>query len=377
MRIYVFQSLFLILVIFLSASCRRPDMSGISIAKEDSLLHEGKVVELFRLTNRNGMTVKVTNFAASLVYATAPDRNGLLEPVVLGLDSLRHYLGRQPKLGATVGRFANRIKDAEFRLDGNVYRLEKNSKEHSIHGGSNGFNQQVFETDTCYVAGDTAVVVFRYFSPDMEGGFPGNLNLTLAYKLTADNEIILDYTASTDKPTVVNLTNHSYFNLTGCKKPILNHYYRIEGDSIASADSAGIPTGRFVPVAGTDYDFTTLQTIGQRVGRLGRGYDTSYKFNKAPGVLALVAKVVEPVSGRVLTAYTTEPGMQFYTPAADLGYLRAAGGLRYGTYFGFCLEMQHFPDSPHHPQFPSTVLLPGKTYRQITVYKFEILPETN
>lgn len=377
MRIYVFQSLFLILVIFLSASCRQPDMSGISIAKEDSLLHEGKVVELFRLTNRNGMTVKVTNFAASLVYAAVPDRNGVAEPVVLGLDSLRHYLGRQPKLGATVGRFANRIKDAEFRLDGNVYRLEKNSKEHSIHGGSKGFNQQVFETNTCYVAGDTAVVVFRYLSPDMEGGFPGNLDLTLAYKLTANNEIILDYTAFTDKPTVVNLTNHSYFNLTGCKEPILNHYYRIEGDSIVSADSEGIPTGRFAPVAGTDYDFTTLQAIGQRVGRLGRGYDTSYKFDKAPDALALAAEVVEPVSGRVLKAYTTEPGMQFYTPAADLGYLQAAGGLRYGKYFGFCLEMQHFPDSPHHPQFPSTVLLPGETYRQITVYKFEILPETN
>ncbi len=323
------------------------------------------------------MTVEVTNYGASLAFVSAPDRNGVFEPVVLGLDSLRHYLGRQPKLGATVGRFANRIRNAEFSLDNALYRLEKNNKAHSIHGGVKGFHTRVFDTDTSYVVKDTAVVVFRYLSPDREGGFPGNLNLSLAYKLTGNNEVILDYEASTDKPTVVNLTNHSYFNLTGCNENILDHYYRIAADSITSVDSMGIPTGELAAVAGTDYDFRTLQSVRQRIGKLGRGYDTNYKLNKQPGALTLAAEVVEPVSGRVLKAYTTEPGMQFYTPASDLSYLKGYAHHSYGRYYGFCLEMQHFPDSPHNPHFPTTVLLPGETYRQITVYKFEVLPETN
>lgn len=347
------------------------NMSGFSITKEDSLQHEGKSVELIKIVNKNGMTVKVTNYAASLAYVSAPDRNGVFEPVVLGLDSLCYYLGRQPKLGATVGRFANRIKNAELTLDGKVYHLDKNSKEHSIHGGIKGFHLQVFKTDTCYTAGDTAIVVFKYLSPDMEGGFPGNLSLSLAYKFTNDNELILDYVASTDKPTVINLTNHSYFNLTGCKESILNHYYMIKGDSITSVNSTGIPTGELMSVVGTKYDFRTLQSIKRRIEQSGKGYDTNYKLNKVPDSLAFVAHVVDSVSGRVLKAYTTEPGMQFYTPGSDLSYLKGVGHLRYGKFFGFCLEMQHFPDSPHHPQFPTTVLLPGETYRQTTIYKFE------
>lgn len=217
------------------------------------------------------------------------------------------------------------------------------------------------------------MVVFKYLSPDMEGGFPGNLNLSLAYKFTNDNEVILDYIASTDKPTVINLTNHSYFNLTGCKESVLNHCYMIMGDSITPVDSTGVPTGELMPVAGTEYDFSTLRTIKHHVEQLGKGYDINYKLNKALDTLALAAKVVDPVSGRVLKAYTTEPGMQFYTPASDLNYLKAADSLCYGKYFGFCLEMQHFPDSPHHAQFPTTVLLPGETYRQTTIYKFETL----
>ena len=348
-------------------------MCGFSITKEDSLRYEGKPVELIKIVNKNGMTIKVTNYAASLAYVSAPDRNGVFEPVVLGLDSLRYYWGRQPKLGATVGRFANRIKNAEFRLDDKIYYLDRNNKGHSIHGGIKGFNLQVFETDTCYIAGDTAVVVFKYLSPDMEGGFPGNLNLSLAYKFTTDNEVILDYIASTDKPTVINLTNHSYFNLTGCKESVLNHCYMIMGDSITPVDSTGVPTGELMPVAGTEYDFSTLRTIKHHVEQLGKGYDINYKLNKALDTLALAAKVVDPVSGRVLKAYTTEPGMQFYTPASDLSYLKAADSLCYGKYFGFCLEMKHFPDSPHHAQFPTTVLLPGETYRQTTIYKFETL----
>lgn len=366
----------LLCLIFISSKSVLWGQVGVSIVKEDSLQYEGKAVELFTMTNKNGMIIKVTNYAASLTYVSVPDRNGTFEPVVLGLDSLRYYWDRQPKLGATVGRFANRIKNAEFSLDGKVYHLDKNSKEHSIHGGIKGFNLQIFETDTSYVVKDTAVVVFKYLSPDLEGGFPGNLSLSLAYKLTNNNEVILAYEAWTDKPTVVNLTNHSYFNLTGCKESILNHHYMIKGDSITPVDSTGIPTGKLVPVAGTEYDFRTLRTLEQGVEKNGRGYDINYKLNKSSEGLALAAQVVEPVSGRVLKAYTTEPGMQFYTPASNLDYLKGHGKQSYGKYYGFCLEMQHFPDSPHNPHFPTTVLRSGETYHQTTIYKFETLSKT-
>lgn len=376
MKIYTLRFLFLMLIGFLLVSCGQVSTSGFRITREDSLQYEGKVVELFKITNRNGMSIGVTNYGASLTFASAPDKNGVFEPVVLGLDSLQYYLGRQPKLGATVGRYANRIGNAEFCLDDKVYRLEKNSKGHSIHGGVRGFNLRVFDTDTSYVVKDTAVIVFKYLSPDLEGGFPGNLSLSLAYKLTNDNEVVLDYEASTDKPTVVNLTNHSYFNLTGCKTSVLGHRYMIAGDSITPVDAGGIPTGELRAVAGTEYDFRTLQPIRQRIGKMNKGYDINYKLNKQPGVLTLAAKVVEPVSGRVLKAYTTEPGMQFYTPAADLSYLKGYAHQSYGKYYGFCLEMQHFPDSPHNPRFPTTVLRPGEVYRQTTVYKFETLSET-
>lgn len=377
MKMYILQSFFLMLVCFPLISCGQASAPELHVAREDSLQYEGKTVELFKMTNKNGMTVKVTNYGASLTFVSAPDKNGVFEPVVLGLDSLQYYWGRQPKLGATVGRFANRIKNAEFSLDNEIYHLDKNNKGHSIHGGIKGFNLQVFKTDTSYVVKDTAVIVFKYLSPDSEGGFPGNLSLSLAYKLTNDNEVILDYEASTDKPTVVNLTNHSYFNLTGCRAPILNHYYMIEGDSITSVDTMGIPTGELMPVAGTEYDFRTLQSARQRIEELNKGYDINYKLNKQPGTLALAATVVEPTSGRVLKAYTTEPGMQFYIPAANLDYLKGQGRRVYGKYYGFCLEMQHFPDSPHHAHFPPTILRPGEVYRQTTVYKFETaLPAT-
>lgn len=218
-------------------------------------------------------------------------------------------------------------------------------------------------------------MVFKYRSAHLKGGFPGNLDLSVTYKLTNQNEVILDYVATTDRPTVLNLTNHSYFNLTGCKMPVLNHIYAIEADSIASTDAEGIPTGILVSVKGTEFDFTSPQTIEERMRMMKKGYDTSYKLNKRPGALALAATVIEPVSGRVLKAYTTEPAMQFYIPNSNMDYLKGHGNKEYGRYYGFCLEMQHFPDSPNKPRFPTTVLLPGETYRQTTIYKFETLSE--
>lgn len=362
-------------VSFLSASCRQSDAPGLTVSRESSICEGNETVELFRMENKNGMVVKVTNYAASLTYVSAPDREGNFEPVVLGFDSVSSYLGRHPKLGATVGRFANRIKNAEFHLGNQVYHLEKNNKEHSIHGGTKGFNRQVFETDTFYVAQDTAIVVFKYRSEDLEGGFPGTLDFSVAYKLTDHNEVILEYAASTDKPTVVNFTNHSYFNLAGCKASVLNHLYKIEADSVTPVDSAGIPTGELMPVVGTEYDFTTLRNVEEWVRKSGKGYDINYKLNKCPPSPELAATVVEPASGRVLKAYTTEPGMQFYIPNSTMDYLAGHGNRKYGKYYGFCLEMQHFPDSPNKPHFPTTVLLPGETYRQVTVYRFETISE--
>lgn len=349
--------------------------SGLSILKEKSIVYENKPVELFKLTNTQGMCIKVTNFAASLTYVSTPDRHGNFEPIVLGFDSLESYFGKYPKFGNTVGRYANRIRNAELCLNNQVYHLEKNFKGHSVHGGVKGFNRQIFDTDTAYVVKDTAVVVFSYKSPHLEGGFPGTLNLRLAYKLTNHDEVVLDYTATTDKATVINLTNHSYFNLTGCKEPVLNHTYMIRADSITELDSISIPTGVVLPVAGTVYDFRSPQSVEKRVEKLGKGYDINYKLNNQSGKLELVAEVVEPISGRVLKAYTTEPGMQFYIPGSNMDYLTGHGGRTYGKYYGFCLEMQHFPDSPNHPQFPTTVLLPGEVYRQTTIYKFETLSE--
>ncbi len=365
----------LIAILGLSVSCRQTDLCRPSIFKNGSIRNGSDVIEMFTLTNANGMSVKVTNYAASLTDVFIPDRQGRFEHMVLGFDSLESYLGRHPKFGATVGRFANRIKNAEFSLDGQTYHLEKNNKGHSIHGGTEGFNRQVFKTDTFYVVKDTAIVVFKYKSAHLEGGFPGNLRLSMAYKLTNHNEIVLEYTATTDRPTVVNLTNHSYFNLTGCKRDVLNHIYRIYSDSITPVDSIGIPTGELMSVAGTVYDFTSPQPVERRVRKMGKGYDINYKLNGDPDALKLAAVVVDSVSGRLLKAYTTEPGMQFYIPHSNMDYLKGHDSRKYDRYYGFCLEMQHFPDAPNHPQFPATSLFPGETYRQVTIYRFETISE--
>lgn len=365
----------LLIVLTLLVACKQTKTLALSVSEVAQIEKDGKTVRLFNLTNGNGMTIKVTNFAATLTSVFVPDKKGNFEQVVLGFDSLENYLGRHPKFGATIGRFANRIKSGEFCLDNQVIQLEKNSKGNSVHGGSRGFNTQVFETDTFYVMKDTAVVVFSYKSIHLEGGFPGNLKLTIAYKLTNHNEVILDYTATTDHPTVVNFTNHSYFNLTGCKDPVLNHFYMLHADSITPTDSTGIPTGELKAVAGTEYDFRTPQTAEKQIHRMEKTYDINYKLNKRPDSLELVATVTEPISGRVLKAYTTEPGMQFYIPNSNMDYMNGHGNRKYGKYYGFCLEMQHFPDSPNKSHFPSTILRPGETYRQTTVYQFEILSE--
>ena len=355
-------------------SCRPSSATAnLSVSREYCICQEGKSVELFRMTNTRGMVVEVTNFAASLVDVQVPDKDGRFESVVLGFDSLQSYLGTYPKFGNTIGRYAGRIGNGEFILDGHRYELEKTANGYAIHGGTHGFNRQLFHTDTSYVQCDTAVVVFSYRSPHLEGGFPGTLDVTVAYKLTDNNEVILDYTATTDRPTVLNLTNHSYFNLSGCKTSVLHHAYQIYADSITQLGEQPIPTGKLIPVAGTRYDFTYLHTAPDSIQAPGKGYDINYQLRKQSGELGLAAIVVDTISGRRLRAYTTEPGMQFYISGSDMSRYIGHGGRAYGRYYGVCLEMQHYPDSPHHSHFPSTVLRPGEIYKQRTIYQFDLI----
>lgn len=324
---------------------------------------------MIRMDNGRGMCVKVSNYGASLCYVSVPDKDGIAGPVVLGLDSLGHYLGRNPKLGATVGRYANRIKDGRIIIDADTVYVERNNFGNSIHGGVKGFHTRLFNIDSCYVNKDTAAVIFSYVSADGECGFPGELRLKLAYKLTACNELVLEYEATTDKATVLNLTNHAYFNLGGCASDVLDHQFRIYASHITPCDELGIPTGELMNVTGTKYDFREAGTIRRTAEAEGKGYDINFVLDKPEG-LGLAAEVADPASGRRLRAYTTEPGMQFYTPHSEMSYLP---GRNYGRFWAFCLEMQHFPDSPNHDNFPSTLLRPGQTYRQTTIYRFDII----
>ncbi len=356
------------------SNCRPvpPDLPSVTTEKWGE--KDGKEIKLFTLVNKNGMVIRVTNYGGTLTYVSVPDRNGNNEPVVLGFDSLKNYLERHPNFGSTVGRFANRIGGAEFTLYGETYKLTANNRGNTLHGGANGFSMQVFTIDTSYVSHDSAVVIMKYLSPDMEEGFPGTLSFQMAYVLTGENEIILEYKATTDKPTIVNFTNHTYFNLSGCKESVLNHILKINADSICQVDSIGIPTGSILPVAGTAYDFTVARKVGDKIGEVTPGYDINYKLRKVGNELSLVAEVFDPVSGRVLQASTTEPGMQLFSANNDLSRFTGHDGNKYGRHYGLCLEMQHFPDSPNKSQFPDVVLNPGEKYRQLTIYKFSVRP---
>jgi aldose 1-epimerase len=358
---------------FLILSACKPKEAPVSPLSEINWGTDGgKTVKLFTLTNKNGMEVKITNFGAVINSIVVPDRNGKMENVVLGFDSLKSYQGTHPYFGSLVGRYGNRIALGKFSLDGNNYTLAVNNGVNHLHGGIKGFNKQVFSIDTTYSAGDSIVVSLSYLSPDMEEGYPGNLEVKVNYILTNNNEIKIEYEAETDKPTVLNVTNHSYFNLTGCRENILNHELVLMADSITPTDTTLIPTGILAPVAGTPFDFTVVHKIGERIDQVPGGYDINYKLRNKTGQLVQAAEVYEPASGRVLQAFTTEPGVQFYTGNFLDGSLAGFNGTKYQQHYGLCLEAQHFPDSPNKPQFPTVVLNPGEKYTQLTVYKFSV-----
>jgi len=329
-----------------------------------------KLINLFILTNSNGMEVKISNFGGIITSVTVPDKNGVMENVVLGFDSLKSYQAGHPYFGSLVGRYGNRIAKGKFVLNDTTYTLAVNNGENHLHGGIKGFDKQVFNVDSVYSSRDSVVLALSYMSAHMEEGYPGNLLVKVRYVLTGNNEIKIWYEAETDRPTVLNLTNHSYFNLTGCRENILNHELVLMADSITLTDSTLITTGMLAPVAGTAFDFTTAHKIGERIGEVPGGYDINYRLRNSTGYLVQAAEVYEPVSGRLLQAFTTEPGIQFYTGNFLDGTLAGYNGTAYEKHYGFCLEAQHFPDSPNKPQFPTVILNPGSTYRQLTVYKF-------
>jgi aldose 1-epimerase len=336
---------------------------------------EGEAVELYTLTNKNGVVAKITSYGGIVTELHVPDKNGQTGDVVLGFKDLDSYLGGHPFFGAIAGRYANRIAKGKFTLDGQEYTLPTNNGPNHLHGGVKGFDKRVWQAEQTQ-SKDGPALRLRYTSKDGEEGYPGNLDVTVTYTLTDDNALHIDYEATTDKPTVVNLTNHSYFNLAGDNAgSIHDHWMMINADAYTPVDETSIPTGEIAKVEGTVFDFRKPHTIGERIEQTPgkpKGYDHNYVLNRKAGDkgLGLAARVKEPTSGRVMEVWTTEPGVQFYTGNYLDGKLTGKQGRPYEFRNGFCLETQHFPDSPNRPNFPSTVLRPGQTYKTSTAYKF-------
>ena len=331
----------------------------------------GKEVFLYTLINSKGTEVKITNFGGIVTSWVSVDKNNQKSSIVLGYDSLSGYLATHPYFGAIVGRYGNRIAKGKFSIDSVEYTLAINNGPNHLHGGVVGFDKVVWEST---VENDSIPsLLLSYLSKDGDEGYPGNLNVDVHYTLTDQDELKIEYTATTDKKTVVNLTNHSYFNLTGdVANSILDHELQIDADHFTSVDSTLIPTGEITSVNGTPFDFTQPTKIGLRIDSVKGGYDHNYVFNKIDASLTKVASVSEQKSGRLLEVYTTEPGVQFYTGNFLDGTLKTSDGKVINQHAALCLETQHFPDSPNEPNFPTTILLPGQKYHSITVYKLSV-----
>lgn len=325
-------------------------------------------VYLYTMTNDNGMTVKITNYGGIVTSILVPDKDGNTADVVLGFDELQPYLDGHPYFGSIVGRYGNRIAKGKFSIDDVEYTLATNNGPNHLHGGIKGFDKQVWNVKEKSFP-DTASLRLQYTSPDGEEGYPGNLRVMVIYSLTNDNELIIEYKATTDKATPLNLTHHSYFNLGGTQQDALDHVLTIAAHKYVAVDENLIPTGELPDVQGTPMDFSSSHSIGERIADVDGGYDHTYvlfdtgKMNKA-------ADVYHPGSGRAMEVFTSEPGIQFYSGNFLDGSLTGKNGIIYNQHHGFCLETQHFPDSPNQPDFPSTLLRPGEEYSYTTIYKF-------
>jgi aldose 1-epimerase len=341
---------------------------------------DGNLVDLYTLTSAGGMEVKITAYGATVVSLVVPDRNGKPSDVVLGYDALDEYIAGKYYFGCIAGRYANRIAGGRFTLNGTDYHLATNDGENHLHGGRRGFDKMVWQAREFENKADIGLKL-TYMSPDGEEGYPGNLSVTVNYTLTDANELRIDYLAVTDKPTVANLTNHTYFNLSGnATGDILGHKLMIKANEFTPVDEKLIPTGELRSVKGTPMDFGQPVAIGARIGQddkqliLGKGYDHNWVLNKDADEFALAARANDPGSGRTMEVYTTEPGIQFYSGNFLNDQITGKAGKIYNHRSGFCLETQHFPDSPNKPEFPSTVIMPGLKYIQTTVYKFSVDP---
>ena len=336
---------------------------------------DGTQVHLFTCTNANGAVMKLITFGATVTSLEVPDRRGAQANVTLGFENLDGYLQRHPYFGSTVGRFCNRIANGHFTLEGTDYQLSTNLDPHHLHGGNVGFDAVVWDAQVLETA-ESVGVVLTYHSPDGEEGYPGNLQVTVTYSLDNDNELLIEFLATTDKATPVNLTNHNYWNLSGAGSgSVLDQQVMIAADEYLETDPNVLPTGRILPVKDTPLDFTLSREIGERIGELPPdeahsnpgGYDHCFVLRQRDGGLRLAARIRDPGSGRVMEIHTTQPGIQFYTG----NFLDGSPiGNGYEQHEGFCLETQHYPDSPNHAEFPSAILQPGETYRQLTVHRF-------
>ena len=362
----------IILVLNLSASGQA------KVTKENfGKTSEGQNVDIYTLTNRRGAEVKITNYGGIITSLKVPDRQGKRDDIVLGFDNLDAYLKGSPYFGAIIGRYANRIAKGRFTLNGHQYTLAVNNGENHLHGGIKGFDKVVWTARPLKVPNGAALRL-TYLSKDAEEGYPGNLSVRVIYTLTNVNELKIEYWATTDKDTVINLTSHSYFNLAGQGiGDILNHQLLINARRFTATDAGSIPTGELKSVKGTPFDFTSAFRIGERINdddqqlKFAKGYDHNFVLNGRMGTLRQTAVVYEPTSGRSMEIWTTEPGIQFYTGNFLDGTLIGKDGKVYQQRYGFCLETQHFPDSPNHPSFPTTVLRRGQQYHTITIHKFK------
>lgn len=335
-------------------------------------LPDGETVNLYTLDNMRGMEIKITNYGGIVTSVRFPDRNGKAGNLVLGFDKLEDYLAGHPNFGSLVGRYANRISGGHFKLDGNDYYLNKNNLNNHLHGGEKGFDKVLW--DSRELRDENSVgVELTYISVDGEEGYPGNLQVRVVYKLTRENELDIYYEAVTDKPTVINLTHHSYFNLNHDSGSTINdHELCIYADRYTPVNAELIPTGEMKAVKGSPLDFTGFRKIGERIDSVEGGYDHNFILNKPERAFGPVASIREPVTGRTVDVFSTEPGVQLYTGNFLDGAFIGHGEKKYKKHFGVCLETQHFPDSPNQPSFPSVVLRPGEKYKQHTVYRFGV-----
>jgi aldose 1-epimerase len=380
--LYMKKTILAVIALGLFFSCGKkevaevPSQSGLLSSKFVTVTEKGDTTHLYVLKNTNGMEVCVTNIGARIVSVWVPDKAGNFQDVVLGFDNIEQYIPFTTNFGAAIGRYGNRIANGKIVIDRATYPVRQNDGNNTLHGGVRGFHTQYFKIDQT----DNQTLVCSYFSKDREEGFPGNLKVTITYKVTEDNALDINYEATTDLPTVVNLTNHSYFNLSGDpNNTILDHLLFLNAGKYTPTDAELIPTGKIAPVAKTPMDFTTATAIGARIDdnsfeaiRLGNGYDHNFVLNNPGDINQLAAKALCPATGITLEIYTNEPGIQFYTGNFLDGTQVGKKGIPYNIRTALCLETQHFPNSPNVPEFPSTILRRGEVYNSRCIYKFGI-----